>query len=227
MRLTHALTITLLAAAPAFAAPTGRTDDGLGGLDRLDDLARPDLPDNPTILDRMKAADVLEEQRDAAGRDEDWQSDPFVHLNGLMDGIAEDLGRNQTGQPVQDEQTDVVSKIDVLIEALQQAGGGGGGGQGQGQGQMPGPKSANPSSPMSDSMISDGPGGSGEMKDPGNSNRDWADLPPRDREKILQSKDDGFPSGFEGVLGEYYRGLAEEQPVGDDAGPGAAPADTE
>jgi hypothetical protein len=73
---------------------------------------------------------------------------------------------------------------------------------------------------MPDSMIGRGPGGIGALVDPRQSEKDWAKLSARERDRILQSMSEGFPPEYRQVLERYYRRLAEEKT----AGPGAAPA---
>jgi hypothetical protein len=67
----------------------------------------------------------------------------------------------------------------------------------------------------------------GELKTPKKTGKGYDDLTPKEREKILQSKTEGFPPGFEDVLADYYRrlakadGTAAEPPV--EAAPAAKP----
>jgi hypothetical protein len=56
-----------------------------------------------------------------------------------------------------------------------------------------------------------GPGGQNAMRAPQNDGRDWADLSPKERQKILQSKTDGFPAGYDEILADYFRRVARAQ----------------
>ena len=38
---------------------------------------------------------------------------------------------------------------------------------------------------------------------------DWAKLRDRDRDRIIQAREEGFPPGYEALLERYYRRLAE------------------
>jgi hypothetical protein len=49
------------------------------------------------------------------------------------------------------------------------------------------------------------------MIDPKAGEKQWGNLPPKQREQILQSKTDGFPPGYEAMLQSYYQRLAREQ----------------
>ena len=71
----------------------------------------------------------------------------------------------------------------------------------------------NPNSPLRRSVLAGGPGGIGDLNAPRNSRRKWAELTPKERERILQSRTEGFPAGYEEILGEYYRRLATEDSV--------------
>ncbi len=83
-----------------------------------------------------------------------------------------------------------------------------------------GQSSANPNRPLPDSMIKAGPGGMGKLHGPNDDGKHWAELPPHERERILQSMNDGFPAHYQSVLAQYFKRLAEEKPVKtDDAAP--------
>ena len=125
-----------------------------------------------------------------------------------MSVIADNLDHQQTDQPVQTQEKQVVSQLDQLIAQLNQQCNGSGG------------SSNNPTKPMADSKITRGPGGSGPMHDPQAGTKQWGQLPPKEREKILQSQNDGFPPGYESVLSSYYSRLAQEQVA---PAPSAAP----
>ena len=142
-------------------------------------------------------------------------ADPLKFLARDMGVVVKDLSVPLTHRPVQVKQEKIVSELDKLIAALEQACKGGGGG---------GP---NPTRPMADSVIRSGPGGSGEMIDPKSGEKQWGQLPPRQREMIMQSATEGFPPGYESILQSSFRRLAQEQ-TGDvatnDDGAPAAPA---
>src|SRR5262249_44652212 len=71
-------------------------------------------------------------------------------------------------------------------------------------------KNNNPSRPLADSVIRSGTGGIGDLVAPGESNKDWAKLSARERDRILQSMSEGFPPEYRLVLERYYPRLAEE-----------------
>jgi hypothetical protein len=137
-----------------------------------------------------------------ASRDED----PLKYIAKDMGSVVVDLDKLQTDHPVQAKEERCVADLDAVIKKLEAAmkkGSGGGG-------------SLNPSRPMADSVIAGGPGGIRDLHDPKASERQWGNLPPKQREQILQSKTDGFPPGYEAILQSYYRRLAQEQLAGDE-----------
>jgi len=118
-----------------------------------------------------------------------------------MSGVAADLGKTKTGEPVQKQQQVVLHDLDVLIAELEK----------QCQACRNGIKKNNPTRPLADSVIRSGTGGIGNLVDPGASNKDWAKLSSRERDRILQSMSEGFPPEYRTVLERYYRRLAEEK----------------
>jgi hypothetical protein len=118
-----------------------------------------------------------------------------------MESVTDDLGRKQTGKPVQTAQKEIVSDLDALIAKLEQ----------ECQNCKGGRKRANPRSGMRDSMIGSGPGGIGALANPSDLGKDWGKLSARERDRILQSMSEGFPPEYRTVLERYYRRLAEEK----------------
>lgn len=41
--------------------------------------------------------------------------------------------------------------------------------------------------------------------------KNWGELPPKERDRILQSRNQGFPANYDKVLERYYKRLAEEK----------------
>jgi hypothetical protein len=143
----------------------------------------------------------------------DRQKDPLKYVAGDMTIIHGDLSADRTGKPVQVKQERVVKQLDTLIAMLEkQCKGGGAGG------------SRNPSRPLARSVIAGGPGGQGEMINADDQTKQWGNLPPRQREAIMQSQTEGFPQGYEAILQSYYRRLAQEQTADDAGSEAAAPA---
>src|SRR5690606_3783624 len=108
----------------------------------------------------------------------------------------EDFSDGKAKPPAETTQPRIVSRFDAVIELLEKKTSGGGGG-------------GKPNRPADQSNLTKGPGGMGELKTPKKTGKGYDDLTPKEREKILQSKTEGFPPGFEDVLADYYRRLAK------------------
>lgn len=144
---------------------------------------------------------------------------PISAISDKMTGVVGELTRAETGPPVQGRQEAIVGDLDALIASLEQ----------ECQACRNGMKRNNPREGALDSMISRGTGGSGPLIDPDASEKDWAKLSARERDRILQSMSEGFPPEYRQVLERYYRRLADEKtvPPGGPATPdegGASPA---
>ena len=125
---------------------------------------------------------------------------PIGGITVKMTGVAGELAKDQTGQPVQVKETAIVQDLDTLIASLEKE-----------CANCRGPKKNNPTKPLHDSVIRGGTGGIGNLVEPGGSNKDWAKLSSRERDRILQSMSEGFPPEYRTVLERYYRRLAEEK----------------
>ncbi|HAH44104.1 hypothetical protein [Gimesia sp.] len=135
-------------------------------------------------------------------KDEGWLKDPFKNIQTDVKSVITDFDEGQTTQPAKTTQPRIISRLDTLVEMLEKSCKKGGGGAG-----------ANPSRPANSSTLGKGPGGQGELKAPDKKGRNWADLTPKQREKILQSRTEGFPPGYEDILADYFRRLARNQAV--------------
>jgi hypothetical protein len=124
-----------------------------------------------------------------------------VSIVGKMVTVTDELNRKQTGQPVQTEQKAIVKELDDLIAKLEKK-------CADCKGNI---KDNNPNEGMKDSLIRRGRGGIGDLVNPDESNKDWAKLSSRERDRILQSMSEGFPPEYRMVLERYYRRLAEEK----------------
>jgi len=128
---------------------------------------------------------------------------PITAISGKMTHVAGDLAKTVTGEPVQTRQKEIVKDLDDLIASLEK----------QCQNCRNGMVRNNPTRPAQDSTIRKGTGGVGDMINPQDSNKDWAKISPRERDRILQSMSEGFPPEYRLVLERYYLRLAEEKTV--------------
>ena len=126
-----------------------------------------------------------------------------------MGSVVDNLGRKQTGDPVQGEQKEIVSDLDALIASLER----------ESANTRGGIKRKGPG--MTDSIISRGSGETGPMSGVDEGGKDWGKLTDRERDRIIQSMSEGFPPEYRTVLERYYRRLAEEKSA-KAGGPGAS-----
>jgi hypothetical protein len=119
-----------------------------------------------------------------------------------MSVVTVDLSKTKTGEPVQTEQKRVLRDLDTLIAELEKQS------ERMGKG-----VNYNPRIPAPDSTIRRGAGGIGDLVDPRESDKDWAKLSTRERDRIIQSMSEGFPPEYRTVLERYYRRLAAEKTV--------------
>lgn len=141
---------------------------------------------------------------------------PLNAVGEKMESVVGDLKQFKTGKPVQEKQQEIVSILNLMIEELEKQcnscsscnGAGCGACDGMGKG-----NTNRPGRPAGDSNRISGPDGGGDLKAAANGSKKWADLRPKDREKVLSSEKEGFPPGFESILGKFYKRLAEEEVV--------------
>jgi hypothetical protein len=138
-------------------------------------------------------------------------SDPIGPLADRMGNVVTDLTALKTNQPVQIKQKEIVSSLNDLIAQLERQKSGNGG------------SNPNPTRPMTRSQIVGGPGGSGPLHDPHAGTKLWGQLPPKERDQILQSQTEGFPPGYESVLANYYTRLSQNQTGTDSASADVSP----
>jgi hypothetical protein len=134
---------------------------------------------------------------------EEKSADPLGDIVLDMKTATRWLAKQATDALTLETQKDAVEKLDKLIEELQKECDKCNGAR----------AAANPSRPARDSVIRTGPGGSGKLHAERDQGKHWADLPPHERERILQSMTEGFPSHYQGVLEEYFKRVAEEKPA--------------
>ncbi len=126
----------------------------------------------------------------------------------LMGYAGRRLEHEYTDESVQAKQKRAIELLDQLIEEAEkneQSGGGGGGSGGSGQ--------QSPQSPMQDSQLPGG--GASQSESLRNARRvkpgeEWGSMPPAEREKVLQSLRDSFPSRYRQLVEQYYQELAKQ-----------------
>jgi len=197
-----ASTSGLVCAGDSGSAPRPKTPDvghpvpAAAGKPSLKGLVKPAFVNSP-FVPTAKTARL--QQLQGLVDSKDWLKDPFRRLQTDMVEIIDDLADGKTHTPAHVSQPKIISRLDTLIELLEKQCKSGGGGNGK--------------SPLRRSVLAGGPGGIGDLNAPRNSRRKWAELTPKERERMLQSRTEGFPAGYEEILGEYYRRLATEDSV--------------
>jgi thiol-disulfide isomerase/thioredoxin len=131
---------------------------------------------------------------------EDWMSDPFGFLSADMHTASQHLEAVDTEPPVVEYHPRIQDRLAKLIELMSKTSPSGAASQ----------SGRNPRNPASQSTLRKGEGGIGDLRDPDQARREWAALSPKQREKILQSKTEGFPADLDDVLSDYFRAVARE-----------------
>jgi hypothetical protein len=143
---------------------------------------------------------------------DDATGTPLEDITHDMKVSANHLSKKTTDKPAQEVQDDAVAKLDKLIEELEKE-----------RAQMGNSSSPNPSRPAMASTVRSGPGGMGELHGTRNQGDRWGELPPHERDRILQSLTEGFPAHYQAILEGYYKRLAVEKRA-DEPEADAAPA---
>jgi hypothetical protein len=131
--------------------------------------------------------------------------DTLDEIARLMSDVGRRLELARAGKKVRDEEESIVAKLEKLIEEKekqqQQQ-------QQQQQGQAQGNQSANPAQ---DSTPAGGPRGKGEV-DPKNIGKKdgWGNLPPKERQEVLQQIGRELPAHFRETIEEYFKRLAQD-----------------
>ena len=135
------------------------------------------------------------------------QPERIGDVTDLMSYSGRRLGHDYTDDGVQQKQKRAIELLDNLIEEAEkneQSSSGSGSGSGSGN--------KSPSTPMEDSML---PGGGSQGENlrsarkirPGEA---WGEMPPAEREKVLQALRDSFPSRYRQLVEQYYQELGKQ-----------------
>ena len=145
----------------------------------------------------------------AARAQEDATGTPLEDITHDMKVASNHLSKKTTARPTQLSQEEAVAKLDKLIAELEKER------QSMGSG-----STANPTRPATASNVRSGPGGMGDLHGTRDQGDRWGELPPHERDRILQSLTEGFPPHYQAILEAYYKRLAIEKRADDsDAAP--------
>ncbi|MFN0016892.1 MAG: hypothetical protein ACKVP0_01465 [Pirellulaceae bacterium] len=131
--------------------------------------------------------------------------DSLDEIARLMSDVGRRLDLARAGKKVRDEEETIVAKLEKLIEEKEKQ-------QQQQQQQQQSQAQGNQSSnPAQDSTPAGGPRGKGEV-DPKNIGKKdgWGNLPPKERQEVLQQIGRELPAHFRETIEEYFKRLAQD-----------------
>lgn len=155
-----------------------------------------ELPRRYVTLARLMEADI-----------KPLKEDSLDEIARMMDDIRRRLALSRAGKVVRDEEDEVVKKLEKMIDDLEQQ-------RQQQQQQKQQSKSAKsgrqPSNPMQDSQRAELKG-AGDV-DPKNLGKreGWGNLPPKERQEVLQQIGRELPAHFRETIEEYFKRLAQD-----------------
>jgi hypothetical protein len=128
--------------------------------------------------------------------------DSLDEIARLMDDIRRRLELARAGKVVRDEEEQVIKKLEKMIEELEK--------QAQQQQQAANAGGSRPSNPLQDSQAAQlkGPG---EVDPKSLGKKDgWGNLPPQQRQEVLQQIGRELPAHFRETIEEYFKRLAQD-----------------
>lgn len=138
------------------------------------------------------------------------ETDSLDHITRRMRDAGRRLALGRAGGATRAVQDGVVSALDRLIERLedrqrdaspQSAASGGAGGSGPGQA----------GTPMDDSRIAGGRGAGAARSREFGPGESWGDLPPHDRDRVIQRIGREFPPHYREAIERYFKRLATDR----------------
>lgn len=151
------------------------------------------LPERYVQLARLMQADVANVKKDS-----------LDHIARRMSDVHRRLDLGQSGERAQKVERGILASLDKIIKQLEDQAK-----QQQQQQQQPGGQPA--SQPMEESRIAELKGdGKVDIKDIGD-HAGWGDLPPRQRERVLQQIGRDFPGHYRDLMEEYLKRLATDE----------------
>lgn len=135
------------------------------------------------------------------GTPTNWSEDPLGSIGADMRRSAHFLREGKIEPLVLDYHPRIERRLARLAKRMEDSDSANGGGKAS--------KKAN--NPASESRRRKRQADTGPLLDPTAEGADWAKLTPKQREKIMQSRNESFPSEFHDILSEYFRRLAKEE----------------
>lgn len=133
------------------------------------------------------------------------KTDSLDEVARLMDDIRRRLDLGRAGKKVRDEEEAVIAKLEKMIEELEQQQ------QQQQQQQQSGNQGgARPANPAQDSSAPDLKGPGNVDSKPIGKKDGWGNLPPKERQEVLQQIGRDLPAHFRETIEEYFKRLAQD-----------------
>jgi hypothetical protein len=149
------------------------------------------LPKRYVMLAKLMEADI-----------KPLKVDSLDEIARLMEDIRRRLDLARAGKVVRDEEQKVIDKLEKMIEELEQ--------QQQQQQQQANSGGAQPSNPLQDSSAPQ-LRGAGEVDPRKLGKKDgWGNLPPKQRQEVLQQIGRELPAHFRETIEEYFKRLAQD-----------------
>jgi hypothetical protein len=172
-----------------------KKDECLAAVTKL--LEREDeLPRRYVSLARLMEADI-----------KPLKTDSLDEIARMMEDVRRRLALARAGKTVRDEEEEIVNKLEKMIEELEK--------QRQEQQQKQkqqanNPRGKRPNNPLDDSKPAElkGPG---EVDPKSLGKKDgWGNLPPKERQEVLQQIGRELPAHFRETIEEYFKRLAQD-----------------
>lgn len=133
----------------------------------------------------------------------DLEPETLDHIARRMEDIQRRLDLGRAGPKVRKIEDGVIESLDKMISELEQQ-------QQKSASMSSGGQGSQSQSPLPDSRIAELKGRGEVTKRNIGSEAGWGDLPPREREEVLQQIGREFPSHYRDVVEQYFRKLAAE-----------------
>jgi hypothetical protein len=155
-----------------------------------------ELPRRYVTLARLMEADI-----------KPLKTDSLDEIARMMEDVRRRLALARAGKTVRDEEEEIVNKLEKMIEELekqrQQ--------MQQKQKQANNPRGKRPNNPLDESRAADTKG-AGEVDPKSLGKKDgWGNLPPKERQEVLQQIGRELPAHFRETIEEYFKRLAQDR----------------
>jgi len=172
-----------------------KKDDCLAAVSKLLER-RDELPRRYVTLAKLMEADI-----------KPLKEDSLDEIARMMDDIRRRLALARAGKIVRDEEDEVIKKLEKMIDDLEQQ-------RQMKQQQKQQSKNAKssrrPQNPMQDSQRAELKG-AGDVDPKNLGKRDgWGNLPPKERQEVLQQIGRELPAHFRETIEEYFKRLAQD-----------------